>query len=92
MHSKTTRSLCALLLLPFLLGGCGVLSTTLIKPEGEILFQTPTENSGKPLIDRKALKNPVVDIEGWAVKDACMIWHEDYFYIFSSAFFFEDGM
>jgi len=43
-------------------------------------------------IDRDKLKNPIVDLPGWAVKDACVRWHEGYFYIFASAFFEEDGM
>ncbi len=44
------------------------------------------------LIDRETIQNPVVDIADWAVKDACIVWRAGYFYIFASAFFFEDDM
>ncbi|MFX0098645.1 MAG: hypothetical protein ACFFCS_03620 [Candidatus Hodarchaeota archaeon] len=42
-------------------------------------------------IDWNNLKNPVYEHPGWSVKDACMIFHDGYFYIFFSAFYKDEG-
>jgi hypothetical protein len=45
----------------------------------------------EPFIDWDNLPNPQYSHEGWSTKDACMVYHNDTFYIFFSAFYWDDG-
>jgi len=44
-------------------------------------------------IDWKNIKNPVIQIKDWSVKDACMVFNErnSHWYIFFSTFYFDNG-
>lgn len=42
-------------------------------------------------LDGTTLRNPIYVREGWSVKDACMAYHDGRYYLFFSAFFWEDG-
>lgn len=37
------------------------------------------------------ISNPVLAVEDWAVKDACMVFKDSVFYIFAGAFYYEDN-
>ncbi len=44
-----------------------------------------------PFIDWKSLKNPVYKHWRWSIKDACVIHHNNTFFLFFSAFYFDRG-
>jgi hypothetical protein len=44
-------------------------------------------NAAEPFIDWDNLKNPVYQYKNWSIKDSCMAYHDETFYIFFSAFF-----
>jgi len=48
-------------------------------------------NTFTTFIPWNELKNPIYSQEGWSVKDACMIEKDGMFYLFFSAFYWEDG-
>ncbi len=45
----------------------------------------------KQFINWDNLRNPIYSHDGWSTKDTCMIYHNDYFYIFFSAFYHDQG-
>ncbi len=45
----------------------------------------------RPFISWGELKNPIYSYPTWSTKDACMIHENGWFYVFFSAFFFDDG-
>jgi len=47
--------------------------------------------SAGPFIDWANLKNPVYQYKNWSIKDSCVAYHNETFYIFFSAFYFDDG-
>ncbi len=58
-----------------------------------LLLLSFTLSTAYGFIDWSKLKNPVYQKDGWSVKDASMIYHEEtgYFHLFFSAFFESDG-
>lgn len=54
-------------------------------------FAAAEPRTSEPFIDWAVLRNPIYEHEGWSVKDACMIHHQDTFYIYFSAFFRDRG-
>lgn len=48
------------------------------------------QTKGK-FIDWTNLKNPVYSHPGWSTKDACMMYHDGWFYLYFSAFFYDCG-
>lgn len=45
----------------------------------------------KAFIDWTNLKNPVYSHPDWSTKDACMMFHDGWFYLYFSAFFYDSG-
>ncbi len=88
LKSRKMRIFCFVFIMCSVLGSLSSCSRT----EINLPVAIPPVNSENKLIDRNTLVNPVVDIEGQAIKDACIIYRGGYFYIFSSCFYFEDGM
>jgi hypothetical protein len=49
------------------------------------------QHAKPPFIDWHNLKNPVYSHPGWSTKDACMVYDHGFFYLYFSAFFFDEG-
>lgn len=47
--------------------------------------------NAEDLMDWENMDNPVYFHEGWSTKDACMTYRDGTFYVFFSAFFFDEG-
>lgn len=54
-------------------------------------FMASAQTRENTFIDWSNLKNPVYYHPDWSVKDACMMHHEGYFYLYFSAFFYDSG-
>lgn len=54
-------------------------------------FLSSAQTKENPVTDWQNLKNPVYSHPDWSVKDACMMHHEGYFYLYFSAFFYDSG-
>lgn len=52
---------------------------------------TPKSGSVERFIPWNDLENPIYSHKGWSTKDACMIYKDNTFYLFFSAFFEDEG-
>jgi hypothetical protein len=73
-----------------MVGGCGFPPTAMLPPATPVAAG-PVSGQERAFLRWTELRNPIYSHPGWSVKDPTVACREGWFYLFFSAFFFDDG-